>query len=94
MMVSLRTADVFPVVASLPPKIASVISSCKTISVMSFLFFCPQPIKLSGRKIQLITRAKSRGPPTVDAVMNAEMLKTFPRPKETLFFLLKGKIPV
>ena len=88
---SLRTADVFPVVASLPPKIASAISSCETISVTSFLFFCPQPIKLSDRKIRSITRAKSRGPPTVDAVLSAETLKRFPRPKETRFFCSRLK---
>ena len=52
----------------------------------SFLFFCPQPIKLSDRKIRLITRAKSRGPPTVDVVMSAETSKRFPRSKETGFF--------
>ena len=71
------------------PKITSSISSCKTISVTLFLFFCPQPIKLSDRKMRLITRAKSRGPPTV-AVIRVGKRHT---PKETdFFFAEKGKI--
>ena len=42
-------------------KIVSARSSCKTISMMSFLFFFTPPMKLSDRKMQLITRAKSQG---------------------------------
>ena len=45
-------------------KITSAISSCEAISVTSILFFLTRPMKLSDRKMLLITRAKSRGPPT------------------------------
>ena len=45
-------------------KITSAISSCETNSVTPFLFFFTRPMKLSDRKVLLITRAKSRGPKT------------------------------
>ena len=49
-------------------KIAPAISSSKTISVTSFLFFFTRPMKLSDRKMLLKTRGKSRGPTTASEV--------------------------
>ena len=42
-------------------KIASAISSCKTISMTSFFFSFTRPMKLSDRKMLLNTRGKLRG---------------------------------
>ena len=64
---SLRTADAFPVVASLPPK-NSVCDLELQNDVTSFLFLFTRPMKLSDRKMLLKRRGKSRGPTTASEV--------------------------
>ena len=95
----LRTADVFRWwLLYLPPKIASAISSCETISVTLFLFFCPHPIKLIDRKMWLITPTKSRGPQLLmQLYVSGETPKIVSSAKGDwlfFFFCLRVKFPV
>ena len=73
LLLSLRRGDAFFASCFTSEKIASAISSCKTISVTSFLFFFTRPMKLSDRRMLLITRAKSQGQTTALQVAQRSM---------------------